>query len=292
MNIFSFRMREDTWWSLMTVLAIAAVACLPFLIWGCDTVPTSANEPAAKAAATQARQSVQAVREGVASATASASAIGNGVQADVTQGRAATPDDGKAALSPIWDSLWAKGAALLDEANALISLGGKVETVSTSVEMLVTTNTALVAEVKTAKALAAKANSQTARLTALLYVAALAGIGAFVFLGFLTKNFTITIAGVAGCGSILIATSLFGRIDAAIGDLFDWAFIIGGIAAALFLCDVLLRHFRDGLAWGAAFQKAATTNPVQDIKDAIADLKSSTEPKPAAAAVSTGTAAI
>jgi outer membrane murein-binding lipoprotein Lpp len=287
---------HDQWWATAMVVSIALLVGALFLLFGCAPIQGSANEPAAKAAATQAKQGVQDVRAGVSAATANASAIGSGVQQDVTQGRAATPEDGKAALSPIWDDLWAKGTALLNEASTLLNLGGKVETLSASVDTLVSTNTALVTEVKVAnaaaeaaKAQAAKANSQTARLTALLYVAALAGIGAFVFLGFLTKNFTIAFAGVAGCGTILIATSLFGRFDAAIGDLFDWAFILIGVFAAFYIADVLLRHFKDGLGWGPAVIKAATTNPVQDIVDAIADFDAPS-PKPAAGAATPASA--
>jgi hypothetical protein len=262
---------------------------------GTDVLVKQGQNAATRATTTgqQLDQGTQEVGRQLLTEGATVQGIGKGIQEDVARGRAATPPDGVAPLKDIWDSIAARANGVLNVAAAINGLAdkvgelnGQVHTLNADVGTLVETNKGLAEKTKDAETKAAsaekaaqKASSQTAHLTALLVVLAIAAAGAGVFFGFMLKDVKVGIAGIAGAVTIMILASLFGKIDAAMGTLVHVAAIVAGVGAGLFLLEVLWRKLGpEKRAWTDALATAFKTNPFQDVQDIIADLQG----KPAA----------
>lgn len=266
-------------------------------IYGCAAQHLSATDLAkqqgaaaaasAKATGTAVVKGQQEVSQQLTTQATNATGIAQGIQTDVNAGRQATPSDGVTGLKPIWDSLWARAQSVADVSGALTTLSGKVtdltgqvQTMNGQVDTLIDSNTQLAAdavaakaEASAAKAAAEKATTQAAHVTALVVAFAIAAAGAAVFLAFLTKDFTIGAAGVAGAIVVIILAALLGKIAEGMGVLIDAAGWTLGVSAVLYVGDVLWRHFgKSKQPWATAVYNAIVRNPIGDIQDLIADL--------------------
>ncbi|HVS71339.1 MAG TPA: hypothetical protein VHQ47_08810 [Phycisphaerae bacterium] len=274
--------------ALLTSLLFAA--CIAGNARGPLDAINKQSASAAQHATTNAAAVVKASQDigaGLQTQATTADGIGKGIQEDVNKGRALTPPDGVAPLKSVWDTLWDRAQSVLDVSGALTKLTGQVSDLTTqtqalsgNVATLVSANKALTDAANTAatdaanaKKQAEAATSQAAHITALVVALAIAGAGVAVFFGFMLKSIKLGASGVAASVVVIILASFLGQIDKAMVTLVHVAAIAGGICAVLLIGEVVWRKFKEKRTWLDAFTVSLTTNPLQDIQDAIADLK-------------------